>query len=231
MLGRGGCFCRRPTPGHKYELHWGPVAVELDAEREVTRAALRGGSPERGVAAGRRGLVPVSHASPGAVISHGRLSNSGSHIVNDDSSDRIDRRSFAGVILGGGIAAFVAAAAYPIIRFIIPPKIAEAPLDNVVAAKADQLQPNSGVIFKFGNKPGLLIRLPSGDFKAFSAVCTHLNCTVQYRPEDKDIWCACHNGHYDLNGNVISGPPPRPLEEYAVFVRNGEVVVAKEKSS
>jgi cytochrome b6-f complex iron-sulfur subunit len=151
--------------------------------------------------------------------------------VNDSDSGKMNRRSFAGIVLGGGIVAFLAAAAYPIMRFIIPPKTAEAPLNNVVAAKVGDLKPNSALIFKFGNRPGLLIRRSDGEFRAFSAICTHLDCTVQYKPDDKHIWCACHNGHYDLNGNVISGPPPRPLEGYAVFIRDGDVVVAREESS
>lgn len=144
---------------------------------------------------------------------------------------KMDRRTFGSFVLGGGLVAFVAAAAYPIVRFIIPPKTAEAPLNNVVAAKIDELSPNSARIFKFGNKPGLLIRLPDGEFKAFSAICTHLDCTVQYKTDEKYIWCACHNGHYDLSGRVISGPPPRPLEEYKVHIRDGEVVVAREGRS
>ncbi len=151
--------------------------------------------------------------------------------MDQRDSGEMDRRTFGSFILGGGLVAFIAAAVYPIVRFIVPPKTAEAPLDNVVAAKVDELSPNSARIFKFGNKPGLLIRLPDGEFKAFSAICTHLDCTVQYKTDEKHIWCACHNGHYDLNGMVISGPPPRPLEEYAVHIRDGEVVVAREGRS
>ncbi|HET8580537.1 MAG TPA: Rieske 2Fe-2S domain-containing protein, partial [Nitrospiraceae bacterium] len=63
--------------------------------------------------------------------------------------------------------------------------------------------------------------------RAFSAVCTHLACTVQYRPDLIHIWCACHNGHYDLNGINIAGPPPRPLEPYVVNVRGDKIVVSK----
>lgn len=151
--------------------------------------------------------------------------------MDQRDSGEMDRRTFGSFILGGGLVAFIAAAVYPIVRFIVPPKTAEAPLDNVVAAKVDELSPNSARIFKFGNKPGLLIRLPDGEFKAFSAICTHLDCTVQYKTDEKHIWCACHNGHYDLNGMVISGPPPRPLEEYTVHIRDGEVVVAREGRS
>jgi len=151
--------------------------------------------------------------------------------VNDSDSGKMNRRSFAGIVLGGGLTAFIVAAAYPILKFLVPPKTAEAPLNNVIAGKVDAIKPNSGIIFKFGNRPGLLVRMPDGEFRAFSAVCTHLDCTVQYKPEDEIIWCACHNGHYDLNGDVISGPPPRPLERYSVFIRDGDVVVARKENS
>jgi Rieske Fe-S protein len=57
--------------------------------------------------------------------------------------------------------------------------------------------------------------------------CTHLQCTVQYRSDTQHIWCACHNGHYDLNGRNIAGPPPKPLEQYLVNIRGDEIVVSK----
>jgi len=78
-----------------------------------------------------------------------------------------------------------------------------------------------------GVQPGILIRTPSGEFRAFSAICTHLQCTVQYREDLRHIWCACHNGHYDLNGKNIASPPPRLLEQYTVNIRGDEVVVSK----
>ena len=67
----------------------------------------------------------------------------------------------------------------------------------------------------------------TGDVRAFSAVCTHLACTVQYRPDFQHIWCACHNGHYDLQGKNIAGPPPRPLDAYKVDIAGDEVYVTK----
>jgi len=121
----------------------------------------------------------------------------------------------------------LAAILYPILRFIIPPQIPEASTNRVVAAKLSELPPNSGKIFRFGDRPGIVIHTAEGQFKAFSAVCTHLNCTVQYRQDLKHIWCACHNGHYDLNGKNIAGPPPRPLEEYQAFVQGEDVIVTK----
>ena len=137
------------------------------------------------------------------------------------------RRNIVRWILGGGVAASIVSFLYPAFKFMNPPAVPEAAVNEVSAGKATDLKPNSGKIVKFGSRPVLLIRLNEADWRAFSAVCTHLNCTVQYQEAGRQIWCACHNGLYDLNGRVISGPPPRPLEEYAVHVRGDEVVVAR----
>ncbi|MEW5976347.1 MAG: ubiquinol-cytochrome c reductase iron-sulfur subunit [Acidobacteriota bacterium] len=137
------------------------------------------------------------------------------------------RRRFMNYLMSTSLGATLAAIAYPIIEFLIPPQVAEAPQSNVVAGSVNELKPNSGKIFKFGTQPGILVRTPSGELRAFSAICTHLNCTVQYRDDFEHIWCACHNGHYDLNGKNIAGPPPRPLEQYTVNVRGDNIIVSK----
>jgi Rieske Fe-S protein len=136
-------------------------------------------------------------------------------------------RRWVSVLLGTGIVASIASFIYPAIRYIIPPVVGESPSRSVVAAKVAELKRNSGKIFKFGSRPALLVRTADGNFQAFSAVCTHLNCTVQYREDLHQIWCACHNGLYDLEGRNVSGPPPRPLEKYEVHVQGEDVVVTR----
>lgn len=131
----------------------------------------------------------------------------------------IPRRSVLDALLGVGIASSAAAALYPITRFLVPPAGGEPATASVVAAKLAEMKVNSGIVFPFGSKPAILVRTPEGEFRAFSAVCTHLECTVQYKGDTSQIWCACHNGIYDLSGNVASGPPPRPLESFTVAVR------------
>jgi Rieske Fe-S protein len=140
---------------------------------------------------------------------------------------RQNRRDFLDVILAGGVIAFIAAVLYPMIEYLIPPKQAEVEVTSVDAGKASDIARNSGKIVKFGNQPALLIRTPDDTLRAFSAVCTHLGCTVQYRNDLEIIWCACHNGKYDLHGRNISGPPPRPLDEYRVTVQGGDVIISK----
>jgi Rieske Fe-S protein len=113
-------------------------------------------------------------------------------------------------------------------HYLVPPETGESTAASVtVPIKPDDVKPNTGQIFKFGSRPGILVRTATGELRAFSAVCTHLNCTVQYRPDLSHIWCACHNGHFDLNGQNIGGPPPRPLEAYVVNVRSNQIVVSK----
>lgn len=137
------------------------------------------------------------------------------------------RRRLVQSILGTGLVGSVVAFLYPVVRYLMPVSQGEEAISAVAAAKVSELKPNSGRVFKFGSRPGLLVRTSGGAWKAFSAVCTHLNCTVQYRPETQQIWCACHNGTFDLNGQVMAGPPPKPLEEFQVHVRGEEVVVSK----
>jgi len=130
-----------------------------------------------------------------------------------------DRRRFLDALLAVGFVSTAAAIAYPVARFLVPPESGEAATNSVVAAKASALKPNSGIIFPFGSKPAIVVRASDGTLGAFSAVCSHLECTVQFKPDTSQIWCACHNGLYDLGGNVVSGPPPKALERFVVNLR------------
>ena len=138
-----------------------------------------------------------------------------------------ERRSLLRGLLGGGFTASVLSFLYPAIKFMNPPLVPEASTNEVSAGKVQSLKPNSGKIVKFGSRPALLVRVNETEWRAFSAICTHLNCTVQFQDSTQQIWCACHNGYYDLNGKVVSGPPPRPLEEYAVHIRGEDVVITR----
>jgi cytochrome b6-f complex iron-sulfur subunit len=138
------------------------------------------------------------------------------------------RRHFIDWFLGTSAGALFVAVLYPIARYLVPPEVRESTAETVtLSVHPSQVKPNSGIVFPFGAQPGILVRTPGGELRAFSAVCTHLGCTVQYRPDLTQIWCACHNGHYDLNGKNVSGPPPRPLPEYVVNVRGDEIIVSK----
>jgi cytochrome b6-f complex iron-sulfur subunit len=138
----------------------------------------------------------------------------------------VSRRGVLDVLLSVSLLSFLGAVLYPVLRFMTPPRVAESAAASVVAAKVGEVAANSGKIFRFGTRPGILVRTTSGDWRAFSAVCTHLQCTVQFRADVEQIWCACHNGYFDLTGRNVSGPPPRPLEEYSVTVKGEDVIVS-----
>jgi Rieske Fe-S protein len=141
---------------------------------------------------------------------------------------RQTRRGFINWILGTSVGGLLLALVYPIGRYLVPPARAESASATVtLSIKPEEIAPNSGRIFKFGTRPGILVRTPSGELRAFSATCTHLGCIVQYRSDLTHIWCACHNGHYDLNGRNIQGPPPSPLETFQVNVRGDQIVISK----
>ncbi len=141
---------------------------------------------------------------------------------------RITRRSLVDRLLGTGLAALAGTVLYPLVRYLIPPKVKEVAAGSIMAAKVGEIPPNSGKIFLFGSKPAILINTPQGTYKSFTAVCTHLACTVQYRGDLGHIWCACHDGHYDpQSGQVLAGPPPRPLAEFGVAVKGNDIVVTR----
>ena len=142
-----------------------------------------------------------------------------------------ERRRFVEIFFGAGVVASVASFVYPVLRYLVPPKTAELASDIVLAGKVGDLKPNTGKIFRFGSRPALLVLGPNGNYHALSATCTHLGCTVQYRPDLHEVWCACHNGLYGLNGRNISGPPPRPLESYEVILKGNEIYVRRERNA
>ena len=141
------------------------------------------------------------------------------------------RRRVIEIFLGGGLLASFASFIYPVMRYLVPPAVTDLGGNDIVAAKLAELKPNSAKIFRFGSRPGLLIMNSDGTYRALSATCTHLGCTVQYRSDLREIWCACHNGIYDLNGRNVSGPPPRPLDVFDVHVRGDEIVVSRKREA
>jgi len=94
-----------------------------------------------------------------------------------------DRRDFLKYILGGGLLAWLAAVLYPVMAYLKPPQQAEVEVTSVKAGKISAMEKESGVIVRFGNKPVILVRNAAGEFRAFSATCTHLDCTVQFRKD------------------------------------------------
>lgn len=137
------------------------------------------------------------------------------------------RRGFLETVLGTGLVGLAAAIVYPAWRFVFPPKNLRVAELAVSAGHVNDFPPNSGTLFQFGEEPALLIRTPDGEFRAFLGTCTHLGCNVEYRADLSLIWCACHDGRFDLTGKNIMGPPPRPLQSLTVQFREDEILVSR----
>jgi Rieske Fe-S protein len=92
-------------------------------------------------------------------------------------------------------------------------------------ALESEVSPGSAVKFQDGGDPAVLVRLDSGEFAAYSAVCTHKGCTVAYNGNGGTLDCPCHGSVFDPSsgGSVVQGPAPEPLPEIPVQVSGGEV--------
>jgi len=121
---------------------------------------------------------------------------------------------FVGAIGCGGLA-------YGIYRFLAPNAGASAPVE----ISLNDLFPGGTYAFQYGSSPGIVFRGEEGTVRAFSLVCTHLACTVSWNPEKKIFYCPCHEGLFDAEGRVVSGPPPAPLDRFKVEVRGNKVII------
>ena len=132
----------------------------------------------------------------------------------------MNRRQLLNWFLGTSFGALLASVIYPVLRYMTPPKIAEANTNQIEAGEVNdpQLLERGYKIVRFGAEPVILVKAADNDFRAFSATCTHLDCIVGFQKEQTRIYCNCHGGCYDLQGRNVSGPPPRPLTPYKVNV-------------
>ncbi len=148
----------------------------------------------------------------------------------EDRGEVATRRAFLAAAGAAGLC-YTAALAYPIYRYLASPQemALSATAVTEVTLKDAQEQPLGSVLmFKFGTSPAMLIHHEDGTWVAFSAVCTHLGCTVQYEPQANRIHCACHGGVYSAStGGNVSGPPPKPLTRFKVAVNEAGVEVSR----
>lgn len=70
-----------------------------------------------------------------------------------------------------------------------------------------------------------VVRKSESEVRVFSDICTHLGCRVTWHPDIKNYVSPCHDGHFDIQGKVVSGPPPRPLDEFVTRIENGTLSV------
>ncbi len=135
-----------------------------------------------------------------------------------------NRRDFMTWLLGGSILISFLTAAWSLIKFITPPKAAPAsPTEAQLVASVDEIPRGAGKEVVFGNNPVWVIQDKRGNYRALSAICTHLGCIAEWQQDKQIFFCPCHAGVFDDHGKVISGPPPRSLPEYGLKIKDDRI--------
>ena len=137
----------------------------------------------------------------------------------------LSRRWFLTSLISGSLGALIAYLTYPVARFLFHQKKLPLPKAvTVLQSDLEKIAPNSAVYFQYGHLPGILLKTKSGELRAFSAKCTHLDCNIKYLPQTKNFFCACHGGYFDDRGKNIAGPPPSPLLAFNMR-KEGDVMI------
>ncbi|MCI0744326.1 MAG: Rieske (2Fe-2S) protein [Verrucomicrobia subdivision 3 bacterium] len=153
--------------------------------------------------------------------------------MRSETDQKPTRRSFLDLLLGVSVVAWLGSVLYPVFRYLKPlPQSGPVGPTRLTATELTKLEKDGFVIVPFSGKRVLVVQNAAHQLLALDAKCTHEGCTVQYLAGESVIWCACHNARFDLDGRVLSGPPPRPLPRYtAERQEDGGVVIVGERTS
>ncbi len=149
-------------------------------------------------------------------------------------SDHISRRDFVKLTTAAVGAFITAAIGLPAVAYLIEPALITTSTDAwIPLGKLENFEIGKPTLSTFTRSKVngwektvdsygvLVLRKSQTEVQAFSNVCTHLGCRVNWQAEDQQYVCPCHNGRFSIDGKVVSGPPPRPLEMYATKIENG----------
>lgn len=143
--------------------------------------------------------------------------------MSDTPAEANERRTFLGIILGGIGAVIAGAFSWPLFRYLSP--ISEGDVAQQVRVSRDQIAVGGTHFFSYQGRPAVLLQPSAGEFLALSAVCTHLGCIVKWVDESQEFLCPCHGGRFSAAGQVLGGPPPKPLAIYEVSIVGDEILI------
>jgi Rieske Fe-S protein len=142
-------------------------------------------------------------------------------ISSEESSSLISRRGLLKRLGAFWATLGLGTVFYGMYRFLAPGGGAILPLEVPLA----EIPGGGSYTFQMGGLPGIVLHDEDGSLRAYSLVCTHLACTVAWKPEKREFHCPCHDATFDASGIVRSGPPPSPLERWKVQVKNDKVII------
>ncbi len=154
------------------------------------------------------------------------------------SNRRLSRRDFVKVVttlIGGTMTALLG---LPVIGYLLSPALRNEEVSDVIALGPLEKYP-IGIPTPFSITQTkvngwertaifigmFVVRKEDGSVRVFSDICTHLACLVTWHPDIDEYVSPCHDGHFDIEGFVTKGPPPRPLDEFETNVENGNLYV------
>jgi cytochrome b6-f complex iron-sulfur subunit len=142
---------------------------------------------------------------------------------------RRGRRTLLGVIGGVGVA-WVGGGIWPVYRYLSPlpqpdPFGTEGRAKIEKVTPADVARPGSGASGGYAGRGVIVLRALDGSLRAFDAKCTHAGCNVGFAGDK--LFCPCHGGTYNFNGQNIAGPPPRPLTALTIVEEGGVLYVMR----
>ncbi len=138
----------------------------------------------------------------------------------------LTRRSFINYCLWIGGALTACLAAIPGLSFVIPPQSRLRRPDAALVGDVEEFDTRPFKYVNLQDSRIIVLRTERGELCALSAICTHLDtCTVTWEARLQQLRCPCHRGAFDAYGNIIEGPPPRPLRSYPVQVVGKRVYI------
>jgi cytochrome b6-f complex iron-sulfur subunit len=141
-----------------------------------------------------------------------------------NETDKVSRRDFVGWIIKGGLLATLGGMLLPALEYLLPVMRRGPGGGMKEVARLEDIPVWGAKKIVLGGSAIMLVRTAT-DVKAFSAVCTHLGCLVDWVEQKREILCPCHAGRFALDGRVTGGPPPRPLPSYQAHVADGKIFV------
>jgi nitrite reductase/ring-hydroxylating ferredoxin subunit len=147
--------------------------------------------------------------------------------MDRDEEAQVTRREFCNFLGLTSAALFVGAAGFAGKAAIDARSESVEPASPVQGA--NEMPPGSSLNFRYPTErdTAILVRAHDGQYYAYGQKCTHLSCPVYYAREADRFECPCHEGAFDVStGNVLYGPPPRPLDRIELEVREGGEVWA-----
>jgi Rieske Fe-S protein len=198
------------------------VDRRLDAGRGLAQDAprVRHRVGLRALAMSTEPAAPSSWSPPAAVSEPSRLAAAPPRVPC------ADRRLLASALAAASAGA-AASVAFPAARFLARPDVLPIQGPSSLDVCADTELGAGGMrVVRLARGAVVVIRDANARPRAFFATCTHLGCTVRFRPLTGDLHCACHGARFDAaTGRVLSGPASAPLPPVAVEVRHGRIVV------